>query len=350
MGGLYQKIANFETPPPIVAELSGNHNQNLDTARNLIQLAAKHGASAVKLQTYTADSLTLPSENPEFMINEGLWEGKSLHELYQIAATPFEWHRPLADLARSLGITLFSTPFDETAVDFLEAEIEPELYKVSSFEVTHTPLLKKIGLTGKPVIMSTGMANRGEIQEAVDSLRDSGSGPIILLKCISQYPSSPDGFNLRSITSLQKEFQCLAGLSDHTLGNEIALGATTLGARIIEKHFTDGRNKGGIDSPFSIEPCELGELVKQIETLHSSLGSSEIDTSEQEVSQKRFRRSIYVSKKVSAGQKLSKENLKVVRPANGLEPRNWERILGCQAAKDLEANTPLKPGDWIERT
>ena len=348
MGGLYRKISSESLPPPVIAELSGNHNQDLNTAKNMVQLAASNGASAVKLQTYTADTLTLPSSNPEFLIEEGLWKGKNLHELYRIASTPYEWHRPLADLAQSLGITLFSTPFDETAVDFLESEIDPELYKVSSFEVTHIPLLKKIGQTGKPVLMSTGMANIDEIQEAIDTLSNSGSGPLVLLKCISQYPSSPDGFNLRSISSLRRVFECTVGLSDHTLTNEIALGATTLGARIIEKHFTDDRNKGGVDSPFSVEPRELRLLVEQIQRLHSSLGSSAIETSAQEESQKRFRRSVYISRDVLKGQTLSEENLKIVRPADGLEPRYWEQILGRQAARDIAAHSPLQKGDWIE--
>lgn len=348
MNGLFRKISSPEIPPPVIAELSGNHNQNLDTAKNLIQLAAGNGASAVKLQTYTADTLTLPSRSPEFMIKEGLWKGRSLYELYQAAATPYDWHRPLADLARSLGIALFSTPFDETAVDFLESEINPEIYKVSSFEVTHIPLLKRIGQTGKPVILSTGMASLTEIEEAANTLKKNGSGPLVLLKCISQYPSSPDGFNLRSISTLQTRFQCYTGLSDHTLGNEVALGATTLGARVIEKHFTDHRKNGGIDAPFSIEPAELGGLVQQIETLHKSLGSSTVGTTSQEKSQTRFRRSIYIAEEIKAGQTLTKENLKVVRPDGGLEPHYWEQVLGCQAARVLAAHSPLQKGDWIE--
>ena len=251
---LISRIRDCSQAPAIVAELSGNHHQNFDTAKRLIELAAQYGAGAIKLQTYTADSLTLPSKTPEFMVKGGLWDGQSLHELYQQAATPYEWHAPLAKIAKDHGLPLFSTPFDEAAVDFLESEIDPEIYKISSFELTHIPLLERVARTGKPVIMSTGMANEQEIDEAVSALRDYGSDDIVLLKCVNEYPSSADGFNLHSMQTLSTRFDCIIGLSDHTLSNEVALASTALGARIIEKHFTDDRSAGGIDAGFSMEP------------------------------------------------------------------------------------------------
>lgn len=343
---LISRIKDSSQPPAIVAELSGNHHQDFDTAKNLIELAAKNGADAIKLQTYTADSLTLPSNAPEFIVDGGLWDGESLHELYKKAATPYDWHAPLAEIARKNGLPLFSTPFDEAAVDFLEAEIDPELYKISSFELTHIPLLEHVAQTGKPVVMSTGMANEQEIRQAVSVLREHGSDEIVLLKCVNEYPSSPDGFNLRSMLTLSTCFDCIVGLSDHTLSNDVALAATALGGRLLEKHFTDDRSAGGIDAGFSMEPAELKRLVEQVKIVHSCLGSGEIQETPKDTAQRKFRRSIYVSKDVQQGEALTIENLKIIRPSFGLPPGEWGHVIGKAAAHDLKAYSPLKAGDW----
>ncbi len=343
---LISRIKDASQAPAIVAELSGNHHQNFDTAKRLIELAAKNGADAIKLQTYTADTLTLPSNAPEFIVRGGLWDGRNLHELYQEAATPYEWHAPLAKIASELGLPLFSTPFDESAVDFLEAEIDPALYKISSFELTHIPLLERVARTGKSVIMSTGMANESEIEEAVSVLREHGSGELVLLKCVNEYPASPDGFNLHSMRTLASRFECIVGLSDHTLSNEVALAATALGARLIEKHFTDERSAGGIDAGFSMEPADLKRLVEQVKIVHSCLGSDEILDSPKDIAQRQFRRSIYVSKDIVQGDTLTRENLKIVRPSFGLAPREWNQVLGKVASHDLRAYSPLRIDDW----
>lgn len=344
---LIDHISDPSKPPLIVAELSGNHHQCFDTAKNIVKLAIENGADAVKIQTYTADSITLPSKSKEFILSSGIWKGRNLYELYQEASTPYEWHAPLSEYARSLGTPLFSTPFDENAVAFLESTINPEIYKVSSFEVTHTPLLKRIAETGKPVIISTGMATESEIHEAVEALRSNGCQNLILLKCISEYPSQNDGFHLRSIITLANKFGCQVGLSDHTLTNEVALAATALGARVIEKHFTNSRKDGGIDSDFSLEPQELQLLVNQVHSLHSSLGSDKIGPTKQDAHQLRFRRSIYTSKPIRKGDLLSKENLRIIRPATGLAPRYWNDILGKTASRDIEKYSPLQIGDWV---
>jgi len=345
---LIDLILEPTVPPPIVAELSGNHNQDFDTAKEILRLAAENGAGAVKLQTYTADSITLPSKSEAFTVSAGLWAGSTLHELYERASTPYEWHAPLAEYAKSIGIPLFSTPFDEAAVDFLESEIKPEIYKISSFEITHIPLLERVGSTGKPVIMSTGMAEKDEIQEALDALQRNGCDKVVLLKCVSAYPSSTNGYHLRSMITLGREFKCPIGLSDHTLSNEVALGATALGARLVEKHFTRRRSDKGIDSGFSIEPEELRSLADQVRTLHSALGSENIGGTEQDETQRQFRRSIYTSKTVSKGQTFSTDNIQIVRPAHGLAPKYWPQLLGKKAARDLDPYSPLKLNDWIE--
>lgn len=343
---LIDHILDHNQPPIFVAELSGNHNQSFDTAKRLVKLAAENGAQAIKLQTYTPDSITLPSKAKEFIVSTGLWQGKSLYELYQKAATPYEWHKPLAKYASSLGVPLFSTPFDEASVDFIESEIEPELYKVSSFEVTHIPLLNRIGQTRKPVIISVGMADENEIEEAIDALETSGCREIVLLKCVNEYPSSYDGFHLRSMTSLASRFDCQIGLSDHTITSEVVLAATALGARYIEKHFTDDRSAGGIDAAFSLEPNELRILIDQVQKTHSALGSDRICGTEQDANQRQFRRSIYVAKPIARGDVLSIENLKIIRPAYGIHPKHWNEIIGKTASRDLLAYSPLKFGDW----
>ena len=344
---LIDRICDPAQPPVVVAELSGNHNQNLDTAVELIRLAAQCGANAVKLQTYTADTLTLPSTREEFIVRGGLWDGRSLHDLYQQASTPWEWHAPLAQLAQSLGIHLFSTPFDETAVDYLEEQIDPELHKISSFELTHIPLLEKVASTGKPVVLSTGMATAKEISTALSTLEDNGCPQIVLLKCISSYPAEPKDFNLSSLKTLSDRFQKPVGLSDHCLSNDVAIASVALGARLIEKHFTDSRAAGGIDAGFSLEPKEFADLVTRSREIHQALGSPLLGAAEQDAKQIQFRRSIYVSKTTLQGESLSSENIKVVRPSLGLPPKRWSEVLGKLAKRDLKAGEPLQEGDWI---
>ena len=342
---LIDRILDPQQAPVIVAELSGNHNQNLDTARNIVRAAAEAGADAVKLQTYTPDSITLDSDRPEFVVHGGLWDGRRLHELYAQACTPYEWHAPLAAYAKELGIAIFSTPFDESAISFLEEQIEPPLYKVSSFELTHIPLLKAVSKTGKPVILSTGMGTEQEIEDAVSTLRDNGAGPLVLLKCVSAYPSKPEGFNLRSMQSIQTRFGCAVGLSDHTLSNEVAIASVALGARLIEKHVTDDRSAGGIDAGFSLEPHELASLVEQSRNAHAALGTTSIGASDQDRGQIQFRRSIYASADIQEGEVFSNKNLRIVRPSLGLAPKHWETIIGQTAKRPIKAGHPLSESD-----
>lgn len=342
---LIERILDPSSPPLIVAELSGNHGQSIDTAKRIIAAAANAGADAVKLQSYTPDSITLDSEREEFVVQGGLWDGRKLYELYAEASTPYEWHAPLADYARSLGIEIFSTPFDEAAVDFLEDAIQPQLYKISSFELTHIPLLKRTAETNKPVVLSTGMATESEIEEAVSTLRNNGSGEIILLKCVSAYPSEPEGFNLRSMQSIAERFRCITGLSDHTLTNEVAIASVALGARLIEKHVTDSRAAGGIDAGFSLEPQELANLVNNSRRAYAALGSPAIGCSEQDEKQTHFRRSIYASQAIEEGEVFTKDNLRIVRPSLGLAPKHWEQIIGKKASRPISAGSPLSAED-----
>ena len=342
---LIERIKDETQPPIVVAELSGNHRQDFDVAKNVIHKAAQVGADAIKLQTYTANSLTLDCKSEEFVVQDGLWKGQSLYELYTKASTPYEWHKPLKDLADDLGITLFSTPFDEAAVDFLENEIDPQLYKISSFEITHIPLLERVAETGKPVVLSTGMATESEIDEAIKTLRTNGSSDVVLLKCVSAYPSNPNDFNLKSMLTLQERFSCPVGLSDHCLTNEIAIAATALGARLIEKHVTDDRDKGGVDAKFSLETAELRDLVQKTRTTHAALGKSELGTVKQDEEQKKYRRSIYVAKAIKQGKPFTKENIKIIRPSDGLAPKHWKTVLNKTARRDLEMGNPLSKED-----
>ncbi len=342
---MIDRILDPTKPPLIVAELSGNHRQDIDLARQLIDAAAKAGADAVKLQTYTPETLTLDSDRPEFVVQDGLWQGRRLHDLYAEAATPYSWHAPLARHARELGIEIFSTPFDEAAVDFLEKAVRPPLHKISSFELTHHPLLERVAQTRKPIILSTGMASQAEIAEAVSILRNNGAGPIILLKCVSAYPSQPSGFNLRSMPALGETFDCPFGLSDHSLDNAVALAATTLGARLIEKHLTHDRSGGTIDSGFSLEPHELASLVQQSRQVHAALGSPAIGPSAQDAKQTHFRRSIYAARDIKAGEAFTSDNLRIVRPSLGLAPKRWKTLLGQKAARDIPFATPLTLSD-----
>lgn len=324
----------------IIAEVSANHNGSIERAEAIIRAAADAGADAVKLQTYTADTMTIPCDNEHFRIKGTLWEGKTLHDLYQEAYTPWEWQPRLKELANDLGMDCFSTPFDATAVDFLEKMNVP-CHKVASFEVVDIPLLKKIAATGKPVIMSTGMASLTEIDEAVTTLRENGTTELALLKCTSAYPAPPEEANLRTIPHLAQAFSCVAGLSDHTLGSAVAVGAVAVGARIIEKHFTLARADGGPDSAFSMEPHEFRQMVQDIRTVEKALGTVCYELTPKQQESKVFRRSLFVVKDMKAGEVFTEENVRSIRPGYGLPPKMLDVILGKQAARPLPKGIPL---------
>ena len=325
----------------VVAEVSANHNQSFDRAVQIIKAAKQSGADAVKLQTYTPDTMTINSRSKWFQIpTESIWSGKTLYELYGEASTPWEWHSRLQDVARELEVELFSTPFDQTAVDFLET-LKMPVYKVASFEVVDIPLLRRIARTGRPVIMSTGMASLAEIDEAVRTLRDNGSAEIALLKCTSAYPAPPSEMNLCTIPNLSATFDAVAGLSDHTLGSGVAVAAVALGAKIIEKHFILARSDGGPDASFSMEPDEFARMVREIREVEQALGRiSYIRTAEEEKSLC-FRRSLFVVRDVKAGDMFTSENVRSIRPGYGLAPRYLQDVLGKRAAVDVERGTPV---------
>ena len=334
------RIISKENTPYIIAELSANHNGSLDRAFKSILAAKEAGADAVKIQTYTADTMTIDCEREEFQITGGLWGGYSLYNLYKEAHTPYEWHKPLFDYAKKLGITIFSTPFDETAVDLLE-ELETPAYKIASFEMTDLPLVKYVAQTKKPMIISTGVANLEEITETVEVARQNGCTDLILLHCISSYPAPAEQSNLKTIPDLAKRFGVLAGLSDHTMGTTVATTSIALGACVIEKHFTLSRSDKGPDSEFSLEPKELKQLCIDTKIAWQSLGQVGYEKKEAEKSNVKYRRSIYVVKDIKKGDKLTKENIKRIRPGFGLESKYYEQILSKTAKFDLARGTPI---------
>ncbi|HKV41455.1 MAG TPA: pseudaminic acid synthase [Blastocatellia bacterium] len=328
-------------PPYIIAEMSANHNQDFDEAVAILEAAKAAGADAVKLQTYTADTLTLSSDLEWFRVGAGsLWEGRTLHSLYQEAYTPWDWQPRLKTIANSLGLDLFSSPFDETAVDFLEGMDVPA-YKVASFEIVDLALITRIASTGKPVIISTGMATVSEIEQAVGVCRGVGSGQIALLKCVSAYPAPPDEMNLRTIPDMARRFSVPVGLSDHTLGIAVPVAGVALGACIIEKHFTLSRSRPGPDSAFSLEPDEFKAMVDSVRTVEKALGCVSYKVTPSEESSTVFRRSLFVVKDIKAGEVLSTENVRSIRPGYGLAPRHLVEILGRTATRNLHAGTPL---------
>lgn len=328
-------------PAYVIAELSANHNGSIDEAVRIIHAAKECGADAVKLQTYTADTLTIPSSRPEFQIGKGtLWEGRNLYELYGEAYTPWDWQPKLKAEADHIGITLFSTPFDDTAVDFLEAMNVPA-HKIASFELVDHGLLRKVAATGKAVIMSTGMASLAEIDEAVRVLRTAGCRELALLKCTSAYPSPPEEMNLRTIPHLADAFGVPAGLSDHTLGIAVPVAAVALGACIIEKHFTLSRATPGPDSAFSLEPAEFKAMVDAVRAAEKALGRVSYELTEKEVVSKVFRRSLFVVKDMAAGDEFTLENVRSIRPGHGLPPRDLPSLLGRRALQPLRQGTPL---------
>lgn len=337
------KIGKGEFRPPlIVAEMSANHNQSLERAIAIVDAAAQSGVGAIKLQTYTPDTMTLTLTGGEFSVADpkSLWHGKTLYELYQEAHTPWEWHRPIFDRCRELSLMCFSTPFDETAVDFLE-ELEAPCYKIASFENNHLPLIEKAAATGKPLIISTGMATLAELDEAVQTARNGGCSELILLKCTSTYPADPADSNLATIPHLRDLFQCPVGLSDHTPGIGTALAAVALGATVIEKHFTLSRAEGGVDAPFSLEPAEMQALVAETGRAWSSMGRVAYGPTEKEKNSLKFRRSIYIAEDVKAGEVFTEKNIRVIRPGYGLPPRYYSVMLGKRAKADTAKGTPV---------
>lgn len=328
--------------PFIIAEMSGNHNQSLERALEIVDAAARSGAHALKLQTYTADTMTIDIREGEFFIADpnSLWTGNSLYQLYEQAHTPWAWHEPIFRRARELGMVPFSTPFDETAVDFLES-LDVQVYKIASFENTDLPLIRRVAATGKPMIISTGMASVAELDETVRAAREAGCKDLVLLKCTSTYPSTPENTNLRTIPHLRELFACEVGLSDHTMGCGAAVAAIALGATVIEKHFTLARADGGVDSAFSMEPEEMRILVTEAERAWQSLGKISYGATSAEQKSLVFRRSLYVVKDVEAGEVFSADNLRAIRPGLGLPPRWMDTVVGMTAKKAIKRGTPL---------
>lgn len=329
-----------DKPPYVIAELSANHNGQLDTALRIIEEAKKAGADAVKLQTYTADTITLDCDSEEFQIHGGLWDGKTLYELYQEAHMPWDWHKPLFEYARKLGITIFSSPFDNTAVDLLE-DLNTPAYKIASFEAIDLPLIKYVAGTGKPMIISTGMADAEEIQEAIDAAREGGCKELALLHCVSGYPAPAEDYNLRTIPDMIERFGLVTGLSDHTLDNTTAIVSVAMGASIIEKHFTLDRNGGGPDDSFSLEPTELAALCRDSKTAWSALGRVDYGRKSSEQGNVKFRRSLYFAKDLKAGDVITSDAVRSVRPGFGLAPKFTNKIIGKKTKADIKKFTPV---------
>jgi pseudaminic acid synthase len=331
-----------EAPPFVIAEMSGNHNQSLQRALAIVDAAAATGAHALKIQTYTADSMTLPIADGEFTIRDpkSLWNGRTLYDLYKEAATPYEWHAPIFERCKQKGVICFSTPFDAPAVDFLESLGAPA-YKIASFENVDLPLIAKAASTGKPLIISTGMATAAEIEEAVRAARAAGGREIVLLKCTSTYPATPRDTNIRTIPHLRQLFGTEVGLSDHTMGVGVAVAAVALGATVIEKHFTLARADGGVDSTFSLEPHEMAQLVVETQRAWESLGHVSYGATPAEQKSLQFRRSLYVVEDIAAGAKLSARNVRAIRPGSGLAPKYLGQVIGRAVARDVKRGTPV---------
>lgn len=335
-----QKIGP-DYPPYIIAELSANHNGDINRAFQIIEEAKKAGADAIKLQSYTHNTITMDCDSEDFQIHGGLWDGQTLYELYKGAHMPWEWHKPLFEKAKELGITIFSSPFDFTAVELLE-DLDAPAYKIASFELVDLPLIARVAQTGKPVIMSTGMANELEIQEAVNTARENGCKELLVLHCISGYPAPAEQYNLRTIADISQQFNVLTGLSDHTIDNATAIASVALGACLIEKHVTMDRKGGGADDSFSLEPAELAQLCKDTKTAWLAIGKVNYERTEAEKGNVKFRRSLYVVKDIKVGEELTHENVKSIRPGFGIAPKHLNEVIGKKATKNLSKGTALK--------
>lgn len=329
-------------PPFIIAEMSGNHNQSLEKALDIVRAAAASGLHALKIQTYTADTMTIDIDEREFHIEDekSLWAGNSLYRLYELAHTPWDWHKPIFDCAHELGLVAFSTPFDRTAVDFLE-DLNVPCYKIASFENTDIPLIRYAASTGKPLIISTGMASEEELSESVGEAREAGCENIVLLKCTSTYPANASNANLATMADLRHRFHCVAGLSDHTLGIGVAVAASAFGASVIEKHFTISRAEGGVDSAFSMEPAEMRMLVEESLKAHYSPGHVAYGATAEEKPSMVFRRSLYIVENMKAGEVLTQDNLRTIRPGYGLPPKYFDSVLGMRVVADVPRGTAL---------
>lgn len=328
--------------PLVIAEMSGNHNQSLERALEIVDAAARAGAHALKIQTYTADTITIDIREREFFISDpkNLWKGSSLYELYEKAHTPWEWHKPIFDRANQHGMIAFSTPFDDTAVEFLE-KLNVPCYKIASFENTDLPLIRRVAATGKPIIISTGMATFAELDETVEAAKSAGCKDLVLLKCTSTYPSTPDDSNILTIPEMRKRYDCEIGISDHTMGIGVSVAAVALGATVIEKHFTLDRADGGVDSTFSMEPVELAQLVIETERAWQAMGKVQDGPTEKEKTSLVFRRSLYVVEDMKAGDKFSAKNVRAIRPGYGLAPKFYDDTIGKTVKRDVARGTPL---------
>ena len=336
------KKIGVDQPPFIIAEMSGNHNQSLERALEIVESVAKSGAHALKIQTYTPDTMTLDLDEREFHISDSnnLWAGNSLYKLYGQAYTPWEWHKPIFDRARELGIVAFSTPFDDTAVDLLES-LEAPCYKIASFENTDLPLLRRVAATGKPMIISTGMASIAELDDTVCAARDAGCKELILLKCTSTYPATADNTNILTIPHMRELLGCEVGLSDHTMGVGVSVASVALGATVIEKHFTLSRADGGVDSTFSMEPVEMAQLVVEAERAWQALGQVSYGATEGEKKSLVFRRSLYVVQDLKAGDVITNDNVRAIRPGLGLAPKYIQQVLGMKVNREVKLGTAL---------
>jgi N-acetylneuraminate synthase len=333
-----------EAPAYIVAEMSANHHHDFDRAVEIIEAANEAGADAIKLQTYTADTMTVDSEKKPFQIEEGPWEGRTLYDLYEEAHTPWDWQPELQEIAHDLGLDFFSSPFDASAVEFLE-DLDVPVYKIASFENVDLPLIRRVAETGKPTIMSTGMATLGEIDEAVRAFRDAGGKQLALLACTSSYPAPPEEMHLRRIPHLAETFGVVSGLSDHTLGTEVPVAGVALGARIVEKHLTLSREEEGPDSDFSLEPREFAKMVHAVRKTESASGRVQYETTKKESESEQFRRSLFVVQDIKKGEAFTRDNVRSIRPGNGLAPKHLEKVLNLSAARDLSRATPLSWSD-----
>lgn len=338
------QIISVESPTYIIAEMSGNHLMDFDRAKDIIYRLHDSGVNAVKLQTYTADTITINSDNPEFQIHGGLWDGETLYKLYQKAYTPWEWQGELVQYANSLGLSCFSSPFDLTAVDFMD-KVGMPAYKVASYEINDIPMIRKIAKKGKPIIISTGIAYMEDVERAMRVCEEEGNEDVILLKCTSAYPCPYEDMNIRAIPLMEKTYDCIVGLSDHSFGSEVALGAVALGAKVIEKHVTIKRSDGGPDAGFSMEMDEFIEMVKQIRNLEKALGKETMKLTPKQVEAREGSRSLYVTQDVKAGELFTADNIKSIRPGLGMHTMYYGEVIGKKAARDIAFATPLSFGD-----